>query len=617
MKKSLLFLLALVISLGTIAQVRPVINTAQKDLSKLRPTYKLDGTEIGVASPNTLVSSKATLEDPTLMQTKYDLQSNCNSPRHIYVHPDGTIGATATWSALEDGAYADRGTGYNYFDGSNWAPMPSARIESMRTGWPNYSAWGANGECVVSHQSGTTGLVLSTRPAKGTGAWTNTVLSYPSGASGMLWPRMITNGPDHSNIHIIALTAPTANGGTVYNGMDGALLYNRSTDGGTSWDGWQQLPGMSASEYINFSADIYEWANPQGDTIAFVYGDSFRDIAIMKSTDNGSSWVQTIIWPCPYNLWNGGTDTDTLYQSDSYVSANIDKTGKVHILSGLQRYYGLSDGTSYYYPYTDGLLYWNESMPTWPERLDPVQLEADGNLIGWCPDTNVYYIPQENLAWYYNSLSSFPTMTIDDEGNVYVFWAGLTMLQDPDNFYLRHIFRRSYSALAGAWAPDITDLTADFLYTWTECAYPSASPTTTTEDVHLVFQGDDYAGVKFKGDNGAQGQTIYTTNNLIYLATPTYVGIDDQKVKPSFAVSQNFPNPVQETTRINLNLTKPATLSVEVSSMIGQKVMEINKGNVSAGNHYISLDCSNLPAGVYFYTVRVGRESTTHKMIVE
>jgi hypothetical protein len=618
MKKSLLFLLALIVSLGTMAQVKPIFHSAQKDIKKvLRPTYKDDGTVIGIASPNVLVSNKATLEDPILMMTKYDLQSNCNAPRHLYVHPDGTIGAGATWSALEDGAYADRGTGYNYFDGVAWDPMPTARIESMRTGWPNYYAFGAEGEIVVSHQSGTTPLVVTTRATKGTGAWSSTTIPSPAGASGMLWPRMITNGPDNTNIHIIALTAPTANGGTVYNGMDGALLYNRSTDGGASWDGWQQLPGMTSSEYINISADTYEWANAKGDTIAFVYGDSFRDFAIMKSVDNGASWTQTLIWPCPYNLWAGGDTTGTFWCTDSYVTANIDNNGIVHVMTGLQRGSGDEAGATYWVPKTDGLLYWNETMPTWPEVLDPDQLEADGCIIGWMPDTNAFYVDDAQLAYYYNSMSSFPTMTIDDEGNIYAFWSSMTMLTDPDSYLLRHLYRRSWSATAGAWGEEITDLTGDFLYTWTECVYGTASPTTTTDKVHVLFQGDDLAGVKFKGDNGAQGQTTYTANNMIYLTTPTYVGIDEPGATPTFAILQNYPNPVQGTTSVKVVLAKQGTISLQVSSMVGQKMMELSKTNVAPGNHYFTLDCSNLPSGVYFYTVTVGKESATRKMIVQ
>jgi hypothetical protein len=620
MKKSLLFLLALVISLGTMAQVKPIFS-AQKDIKKvLRPTYRDDGSVKGQSTPNVLVSNKATIEDPTLMQTKYDLQSNCNSPRHIYAFPDGTIGATITWSALEDGAYADRGTGYNYFDGTAWGSMPTARIESMRTGWPNYQPFGTDGEIVVSHQSATTNLVMSTRPTKGTGAWTNALIGSPAGAAGMLWPRMITSGPDHTTIHIIALTSPTANGGTVYNGMDGALLYNRSTDGGATWDGWQQLAGMTSSEYINISADSYEWANAKGDTIAFVYGDSFRDFAIMKSVDNGNSWSQTIIWPCPYNLWAGGDTTGTFWCPDSYVTANIDNNGIVHVLTGLQRGSGDAAGLTYWVPRTDGLLYWNETMPTWPEVLDPYELEAGGNVIGWCLDTalfNVDSVPDAELAYYYNSMSSFPTMTIDNEGNIYAFWSSIRNLKDPDNYRLRHLYRRSWSALAGAWSPDFTNLTGDFLYTWSECVYATASPTATTDKVHIVFQMDDYAGVKFKGDNGAQGQTAYTTNNLVYLSTPTYVGIDEPKAKLNFAVTQNYPNPAQGATEVKVVLSKPGNLSMQVSSLVGQKMMEVSKGNVGAGNHLFTIDCSNLPSGVYFYTVKVGNESSTRKMIVQ
>ena len=616
MKKSLLFLLALVISLGTMAQVKPIFNKVQKDFKVERPTYKQDGSVVGLSTPNVYVSNKAVLEDPTTMQTKYDLQSNCNAPRHLYVFPDGTIGAGATW-AMDEAAYADRGTGYNYYNGTTWGPMPTAKLESVRTGWPSYQPYGANGEIVVSHQSGTKPLVVSIRTTKGSGSWTDSFVDPPSGAAGMLWPRMITNGPDHMNIHIIALTAPTANGGTVYNGMDGALVYNRSTDGGASWDGWQQLSGMTSSEYINFSADTYEWANAMGDTIAFVYGDSFRDFAIMKSTDNGNSWTQTIIWPCPYNLWAGGDTTGTFWCGDSYVTANIDKNGTVHAMQGLQRASGDEAGATYWYPFTDGLLYWNETMPTWPEVLDPDQLYADGNYIGWCPDTMVFYATTDQLAYYYNSMSSFPTMTIDDAGNVYAFWSSVTTLLDPDNYMLRHLFRRSYSATAGAWGEEITDLTGDFLYTWTECVYPTASPTATSDKVHILFMGDDLAGVKLKGDNGAQGQTIITTNNMIYLNTPTYVGINDHKANPNFAVEQNFPNPAHGSTSVNVLLAKPGAVSLQVSSMVGQKVVEMSKSNATSGKNVFTIDCSNLTSGVYFYTVTVGGESVTHKMIVE
>jgi hypothetical protein len=47
---------------------------------------------------------------------------------------------------------------------------------------------------------------------------------------------MATGGVDNSVIHMIPLTRPTGNGGNIYEGMDGAVLYCRSSDGGATWD---------------------------------------------------------------------------------------------------------------------------------------------------------------------------------------------------------------------------------------------------------------------------------------------------------------------------------------------------------------------------------------------
>lgn len=616
MKRSLLFLFALVLCMGSMAQTKPIISKAQKDFKVERPTYHDDGTVVGLANPNVIVSNKAMMEDPTLMQSKYDQQSNCNTPRHIYVYPDGTIGV-GSMIANSEASWSDRGTGYAFYNGTTWSTAPTARIETKKTGWANYQPLGPNGEVVLEHISGTAPLFMTKRDTKNSGSWTESNLPGIT-TTGMLWPRMITNGTDHNNIHVIALTAPTANGGALYNGMDGALLYNRSLDGGTTWEGWQQLPGMTSSEYLSLPADGYEWANPQGDTIAFVYGDAMRDLAIMKSTDNGANWTQTRIWPCPYNLWTGADSTGIFYCSDGYVSAAMDKTGKVHVLTGLQRSKGDIGGATYWYPYTDSLLYWNEDMPTWPEELNTADLYANGNIIGWCPDTMVWYSETTQLGYYYNSMSSFPTMTIDNEGNIYAMWSSVTTLLDPDNMMLRHLFRRAYDATAQAWSPEITDLTSDLLYTWSECVYPVSSPTTTSDKVHIVFQADDYAGVYLKSTNsGYQGQSSVTTNDLKYITTPTFVGVNEIKAQPNFAVEQNMPNPVNGTTTVKVVLAKPATLSLAVTTLTGQKVMEVNNGQTKAGNTYLTLDCSNLPAGIYFYTVTVGNETNTHKMIVK
>lgn len=619
MKKLLLFVMALGIGVAAMAQYKAT--TPEKANQKMpRPTFKFDGTEIGAATPNVIVANKAVLDDPTVVQTKYDLQSNCNAPSHVYLFPDGTIGTT-TVMGLDEANWPDRGTGYNYHNGSAWGAIPTARIETMKTGWPNYQPYGANGECVVAHQSGTTPIVFSKRDTKGTGAWTTNTIPNPTGfTAGMLWPRMITNGTDNMNIHIICLTAPTGNGGALYNGMNGAILYNRSLDGGNTWDGWVQLDGMGPTDYLDFSADVYAWANPMGNTIAFTFADAMRDFAVMKSTDNGDTWTKTTIWPCPYNFWTTSSDTTGIfYCPDSYVSAAIDNNGKVHVSGGLQRGMGDAAGT-YWYPFTDGLLYWNEDMPTWPEVLDPDWLDENGYVIGWLQDTMVWYQQTTELAYYYCSLSSFPTMVIDQANHVYVIWSGVTTYKDANSFMYRHLFARA--KVDGVWRDAIVDLTDDFVYQFMECVYPTVSPTCKIDKLQLQFMGDEEAGVFLKGSSGAQGQTAVTMNDLIFMEPlkndiiQPGVGMKENN-KVDFVVNQNVPNPVLDKTSIKVVLAKAGDLSVMVYSTVGQKVMEINKGMTNAGVNTITLDASSLTAGVYFYTVKVGEAKVTKKMIVE
>jgi len=626
MKKLLLFLIVAGMTMSAIAQ-KPAFMHKRMDQKAPYVKTTIADQSPALQPPNFFISNnKSVLDDPSLMMTKYDLQTNGSSgQQRIYLFPDGTISAGATWSQEETG-YTDRGTGYNYFNGTSWGPQPTARQESLRTGWPSIQPFGTGGEVLVSHQSATAPMKLLTRATKGTGAWTESDIPTPAPASSMLWPRMVTNGPDHNYIHLIAMTAPVANGGVIYNGMDGALLYTHSLDGGATWMNWQQLDGMTSSEYINMPADNYAWAQPMGDIIAFTVGDSWVDQFLMKSMDNGTTWTKTIIWPCPYNMWAGGDSVPTFWCTDGSMSMALDQQGMAHIVLGLQRGSGDVAGGKYWIPYTDGVLYWNEYMPTWPAVLDPQTLYDNGNYIGWVKDTMVFYPTNQLLAAYYSSMTSNSGITIDADNNMFVIWAGITPLLDADNYYLRHIFERTalinpdHSVM---WQDSLTDLTSDFLqYNWTECMYPDIAANSDSK-IYVLFMADDMAGSYVKGATitGYVGQTSVSENNMIVLSpnkTDLYVGTGDKKeVKPSFAVSKNYPNPVVDLTTVNINIQKPGNTILEVTNLMGQKLISMEKTNLSAGNYRYVIDGSQLAPGIYFYTVKFNNESITNKMVVE
>jgi len=98
----------------------------------------------------------------------------------------------------------------------------------------------------------------------------------------------------------------------------------------------------------------------------------------------------------------------------------------------------------------------------------------------------------------------------------------------------------------------------------------------------------------------------YSTNNVSI----------SEKENNTFNVEQNKPNPFNGTTVINYNLTEKSNVAVEVFNVTGSKVMSINEGEKSMGNHSVTLDATSLCAGVYYYSVIVNDQRVTKKMIV-
>jgi len=568
---------------------------------------------IGTKPLPPLPTNKQLADDPILMMTRYDLQTNASDENRIYLFPDGTMGGTSMLSHID--TYVDRGTGYNYFNGGAWGAMPDARLETQKTGWPSYAPFGATGEIVVTHTS-SSGLMIGKCPTKGTNNWTFSILPGPTGAVDISWPRVVTNGTNHNNIHILAETY------TAYQGMTNQLLYFRSLDGGTTW-GINNfiIPGIASTDYANINPDSYTWADPHGDTLAFVVGDSFMDEFLMKSLDNGTTWTKTVIYHSPYNL--GGTSPHWFYCPDGTSAIALDTKGTAHVVFGLQYDSGVS--SAYYWTINmEGIAYWNENMPQLNPNLIPDTLIKHHQYVAWVKDTAVFSLPMTEIAYWYSSLTSNPQLVIDKDNKIFLSWAGATSLLDPSFFDFRHIYGRD-GVISGdtvLWHNDtLIDITSDWIqYNFADCVYPSASPT-TDDNVYILFQKDDYAGSYMKGNGatGFQGQTTPSDNSMTVIKWPKdlWVGAGEKHQKPTFSVGQNFPNPVSGETKINVYIQNPGDLSLTITNVTGQIIFSKVKTNVVPGVTQFVLDGSQFNAGVYFYTLKQGNKEITKKMIVQ
>jgi hypothetical protein len=624
MKKGLLFLLALSIGFIAFAQERVAVPAALRDvkitknvhdaiLEPVNPLVGITGNDAPAYPwPEDLAGS-----------TIYDLQSNASSPYGRLIRfDDGSF--SAVWTrGTGPTTYTDRGTGYNHFDGTSWGNDPTGRVESVRTGWPSLAKCGPNGEAFVAHRSGTTPLKFVKRATKGTGAWTESDIAAPAGASGLLWPRMVSSGADHNTLHVIALTAPTGNGGTVFNGQDGAMVYTRSTDAGATWSTPTVLPGLGATDYVAFGGDSYDFAEPMGDNIAFTISDNSNDLILMRSSDNGVTWTKTVVWEHPYPMLNPATTaTDTLYAPDAAVTTAFDKNGKLHMAFGVYRLYFTGAGSYSYYPGLSNIVYWNDEQPTFTggdqmNILNPDSTYAQGKEIGtylidWDGNGELNYIDPFDYGDYGLAWASMPQLAFDENNNAIFVYSVLAENFDNGTQQYRHLWVRASSDNGDTWG-SIYELTDDPIHMFDECVFPSLCAGSDDIAWYFIYQLDNEPGLAVRGDEDPAGDNYINFYHISKLLNK----VGEPAVADKFAVSANYPNPVDGLTTIDVTLTTAAPVTVSVTSIAGQVISSTNYGTQAAGLNKLTIDASNLSSGIYFYTVTVGQQKITKKMIVK
>ncbi|HPE33678.1 MAG TPA: T9SS type A sorting domain-containing protein [Bacteroidales bacterium] len=635
MKKTLLLSISICISLLSFTQERMVpaskelVNKSfeRKHLQLREPATLIENANF--SNINNLKDSRLAGEETEIIETIYDLQTNATVGNRFHIWEDGTMAAVATRGMTTSG-WNDRGTGYNYFDGSTWGPKPTARIENVATGWPSLTPWGENGEMVVAHTSFSPYiLTIYKRENKGTGQWELVEYSGPGNPVEPTWPRIATTGDNNEIIHLFYSSY------NAYEGQDNALLYSRSEDGGVSWFPEDEiLPGLGADHYNDIHADSYVLAS-KNNTVALLYTDAFADMFILKSTDHGVTWDKIMIWEHPYPFFdfNSTLMEDTLYSVDYSGNLAIDDNGMVHVVWGIGRVARLaaappSPGSYSYWPYTDGIGYWNESMGQIPEAenvhhtMMPEYLESLGMLIGWTQDVNNsgfifdYEGTAETPFAVYRSLgiSTMPTIAIN--GNMIALaYASVTetFVTTDATMNYKHIWTRFSYDLGETWG-NFTDLqTGDIFHQYDECIYPILAHNTTSDGVfHLIYNADNYPGLFLDDDHEAG------INRIIHNKMDFTIGINEpiNTENQPLTVSQSYPNPSAGITDMMIEIAKTSNITLELFNLTGQKVFALPARTLSPGAHNIRLDVSSLTSGVYFYTVSNGTETITHKLIL-
>jgi len=101
----------------------------------------------------------------------------------------------------------------------------------------------------------------------------------------------------------------------------------------------------------------------------------------------------------------------------------------------------------------------------------------------------------------------------------------------------------------------------------------------------------------------------FTFNNIVY--------VKEETLPKDYSISNNFPNPFNPRTRINLSLPKTSQVKVELFNTLGQKVRNDIIRTFDAGNSHIILELKGLPNGIYIARINIdGRYSVTKKLML-
>jgi len=650
MKKIYLSVLSILASGGLFAQTN--VNPSQVVVNNTPERVTNQGPTIIQTNPNPFIGPAfRTLPDRRditysfikIGNTKYDLQSNASIGRRIIVHADGTV--SAVWTTSTDNAFLNRGTGYNHHNGLNWFPAPTLgatpRIEDSRTGWPSIGMLDGDKEFTFGHDATSGGFILSKNAAIGNQTFASQQMVLNPQNSRPIWGRAASNGTNY--IHVIAnyadSSAPSEPPAPIVNGVRAPMTYSRSSDGGQTWDIEHiTLPGYDSTRWIAGSADNYA-IDVRDSVVAIVTGRLGTDVAMWKSTDNGTTFTHYFVDSFPYAPFTGDFVTpDTPFCSDGTFDILIDADGKCHVWYGLARVFNsdpFTEGFSFF-PATAGLVYWNEDFDGPRLIANGSMFDRNGNgMLDVEPGTYSSLAAGGALPGIPSvgrlgntSLIRQPSAGIDAQGRLFVtFSVPIEGDLDFGNVNLRDIYLMHSVDGGETWGSpqNVTQMLErenDFA-----CIAKRVNGI-----VHMIFQQDRIAGTNLQNNSSSDNNhpIAESGNDIYYAAIPVEEILDSTigniwkvNVKeinnPSkvFVVSQNTPNPFTGQTDIAIYLNDyTASLKVEIRDITGKVIFSNNVTNLTAGNHIITVDATNYSSGVYFYTLTSGNNSVTNKMIV-
>ncbi|HET9136802.1 MAG TPA: T9SS type A sorting domain-containing protein, partial [Candidatus Kapabacteria bacterium] len=93
-------------------------------------------------------------------------------------------------------------------------------------------------------------------------------------------------------------------------------------------------------------------------------------------------------------------------------------------------------------------------------------------------------------------------------------------------------------------------------------------------------------------------------------------GVATKTEEAGFSLGQNYPNPFGSVTTFSFTTPTEAAITLSISDLTGRQIKTITNGNVSAGEHTIQFDASQLSSGSYIVTLESNTVRLARQIVV-
>ncbi|MFZ2325048.1 MAG: T9SS type A sorting domain-containing protein [Ignavibacteriaceae bacterium] len=191
----------------------------------------------------------------------------------------------------------------------------------------------------------------------------------------------------------------------------------------------------------------------------------------------------------------------------------------------------------------------------------------------------------------------------------------------PQNFRLRGT---SYNHPVLVWEGNIeSDIAGYNIYRSENGGEPqmigyvpqTSGKTFTDYTANTSIPSDHYDYTIKAKDNSALLSVASDKVSVMALAPKLNLG-NGELVLAEYALKQNYPNPFNPSTLINYSIKEDGFVKIKVYNILGSEIVELVNETKEIGYHSVEFNASNLPSGVYIYTLQVNEFSGSNKMLL-